>query len=240
MLNLSTGSQDSHISHISSILPKHFINSVINEEDDPLIKNLINEEFRNLEHAEKEKEKHELEIKREEAKEKASALWKKLKAIEEQKAAEEKLKQQRMREEAEAQQKHEEDKIKAAKEYEMKLKQQLKEKYMKDVEKEKQRIEMQKIEQKYGPEILSQVRKDMGLPMLPVPNLMPSPSQIPGTSFPPSTLPSPQGIPHLGITPSSLLAKVKQEKYQRTELADPDNQYKPSPSPSSGVEKMPV
>ena len=135
--------------------------SVINEEDDPLIKNLIDEEFRNLEHAEKEK-KCELEIKREEAKEKASALWKKLKAIEEQKAAEEKLKQQRMREEVEAQQKCEEDKIKAAKEYEMKLKQQLKEKYMKDMEKEKQRIEMQKIEQKYGPEILSQVHKDMG------------------------------------------------------------------------------
>ena len=108
---------------------------------------------------------------------------------------------------------------------------------MKDVEKEKQRIEMQKIEQKYGPEILSQVHKDMGLPTLPVPNLMLSPSQIPGTSFPPSTLPLPQGIPHSGITPSSLLAKVKQEKYQRTKLADPDNQYKPSPSPSSGGEK---
>ena len=100
-LNLSTGSQDSHISHISSILPKHVINSVINEEDDPLIKNLIDEEFRNLECAEKEKEKRELEIKRE-AKEKTSTLWKKLKAIEEQKAAEEKLKQQRMREEVEA------------------------------------------------------------------------------------------------------------------------------------------
>ena len=212
MLNLSTGSQNSHISHISSVLPKHVINSVINEEDDPLIKNLINEEFRNLEHAEKEKEKCELEIKNEEAKEKASALWKKMKAIEEQKAAEEKLKQQRMRED-EARRKREEDKIKAAKEYEMKLKQQLKEKYMKDMEKEKQRIEMQKIKQKYGPEILSQVRKDMGLLTLPVPNLMPSPSQIPGTSFPPSMLPSPQGIPHLGITPSSLLAKVKQEKY---------------------------
>ena len=125
MLNLSTGSQDSHISHISSVLLKHVINSVINEEDDPLVKNLIDEDFRNLEHAEKEKEKRELEIKREEAKEKASALWKKLKAIEEQKAAEEKLKQQRMREEAEARRKCEEDKIKAAKEYEMKLKQQL-------------------------------------------------------------------------------------------------------------------
>ena len=119
----------------------------------------------------------------------------------------------------------------------MKLKQQLKEKYMKDVEKEKQRIEMQKIEQKYGPEILSQVCKDMGLLTLPVPNLMPSSSQIPGTSFPPSTLPSPQGIPHLGITPSSLLPKVMQEKYQRTKLGDLDNQYKPSPSPSSGGEK---
>ena len=108
---------------------------------------------------------------------------------------------------------------------------------MKDMEKEKQRIEMQKIKQKYGPEILSQVCKDMGLPMLPVPNLMPSSSQIPGTSFPPSTLPSPQGIPHSGITPSSLLTKVMQEKYQRTELGDLNNQYKPSPSPSSGGEK---
>ena len=74
MLNLSTVSQDSHISHISSILPKHVINSVINEEDDAIIKNLIDEEFRNLEHAEKEKEKYELEIKREKAKEKASGL----------------------------------------------------------------------------------------------------------------------------------------------------------------------
>ena len=139
-----------------------------------------------------------------------------MKAIEEQKATEEKLKEQRIQKEAEARQKCEEDKIKAAKEYEMKLKQ-LKEKYMKDMEKEKQRIEMQKIKQKYGPEILSQVHKDMGLPTLPVPNLMPSPSQIPGNSFPPSTLPSPQCIPHLGITASSLLGKVKQEKYQITD-----------------------
>ena len=49
------------------------INSVI-AEDDPLIKNMINEEFKNFEHEEKEKEKHELEIKREVAKEKASVL----------------------------------------------------------------------------------------------------------------------------------------------------------------------
>ena len=109
---------------------------------------------------------------------------------------------------------------------------------MKDMEKEKQRIEMQKIKQKCGPEILSQVCKNMGLPTLPVPNMMPSPSPIPDTSFPPSTLPSPQCIPYLGITASPLLSKVKQEKYQISELGDPDNQYKPLPSPSSGGEKQ--
>ena len=139
-LNLSSGSHKSHISCISSILPKDVINSVIAEEDDPLIKNMIDEEFKN---EEKEKEKCELEIKREEAKEKASVLWKKMKAIEEQKAAEERMKEQRMREEEQARWKHEEDKRRVSKEYEVKLKQLLREKYIKDMEKEKQRLEMQ-------------------------------------------------------------------------------------------------
>ena len=51
---------------------------------------MIDEEFKNLEHEEKGKERCQLELKRLEAKEKASVLWKRMKQIEEQKAAEEK------------------------------------------------------------------------------------------------------------------------------------------------------
>ena len=108
---------------------------------------------------------------------------KKMKEIEEQKAAEERMKEQKLREEEEARQKCKEDKRRAAKQHEMKLKQQLQEKYIKDMEKEKERMEMQKIEEKYGSELQSEVRKDLGLPSLPVPNLDPSPSQHPGTSY---------------------------------------------------------
>ena len=82
----------------------------------------------------------------------------------------------------------------------------------------------------------------MGLPTLPVPNLDLSPSPNPSTSYPPyenkPTFFSHQVIPPSGITPSGLLAKVKQEKYHRTELADPDNQYKPSLSPSPQGDKQ--
>ena len=98
---------------------------------------MIDEEFKNLECAQKEKEKCELEIKREEAKEKASVLWTKMKEREEQKAAEERMKEQKLREE-EARWRHEEEKRRAAKQHEMRLKQQLWEKYIKDMEKEKE------------------------------------------------------------------------------------------------------
>ena len=158
-----------------------------------------------------------------------------MKAIEEQKAAEERMKEQRMREEEQARQKCEEDKRKATKEYEMKLKQQLREEYIKDMEKEKWRLEMQKIEEKYSSELRIEVCKDMGLLTLPAPNLDPASSPNPGTSYPPygnkPTFSSHQVIHPSGITPFGLLAKVKQEKYHRSELADPDNQCKPSPSP---------
>ena len=114
----------------------------------------------------------------------------------------------------------------------MRLKQQLQEKYIKDIEKEKERMEMQKKEEKYGSELLSEVKKDIGLPSLPVPNLYPSPSQHPGTSYhsygyKPNFSPW-QVFPPGGLTPSGLLAKVKQEKYHISELGDPENPYKPS------------
>ena len=79
-LNLSCGSILSNVSHISSILLKDIIKTVMDETDDPEVKSMIDEEFKNLEHEEKEKEKCKLELKRLEAKEKASVLWKKMKA----------------------------------------------------------------------------------------------------------------------------------------------------------------
>ena len=53
---------------------------------------MIDKVFKKFEHEEKEQKKCQLEIKREEAKEKASVLWRKMKEIKEQKAAEEKNK----------------------------------------------------------------------------------------------------------------------------------------------------
>ena len=50
------------------------------------------------------------------------------------------------------------------------------------MEKEKERLEMQKIEEKYGSELLCEVRKDKGLPTLPVPKMLPSASPNPTTS----------------------------------------------------------
>ena len=38
-------------------------------------------------------------------------------------------------------------------------------------------------------------------------------------------------MPPSGITPSGLLAKVKQEKYHRSELSDPNDQYNINASP---------
>ena len=138
-------------------------------------------------------------------------------------------KQQRLREEEEARWKHEEEKQMAAKEHEMRLRQQLKEKYMKDVEKEKKRLEMQKIEEKYGSKLLCEV---MGLPTLPVPKLLPNPSTSYMEISEKKQMSSSQhNLPLTGITPSGLLAKVKQEKYHRSELGDPDNQYNVNASP---------
>ena len=43
--NLSWGSNLSQISHISTILPKDIINSVISDEDDPIFENMIDKEY---------------------------------------------------------------------------------------------------------------------------------------------------------------------------------------------------
>ena len=47
--NLSQGSNLSWISHISTTLPKDVINSVISDEDDPILKNMIDKEYKQLE-----------------------------------------------------------------------------------------------------------------------------------------------------------------------------------------------
>ena len=100
---------------------------------------------------------------------------------------------------------------------------------------------MQKIEEMYGSELLREVRKDMGLSTLPVPNLDPSAGQHPGTSYPPCgnkhSFSSQHNLPPGGIPPSGLLTKVKQEKYHRTELGDPDNLYRSSANTSPLGEK---
>ena len=208
----------------------------MDDTDDPLIKSMIYEEFKNLEHEEKEKEKCKLELKRLEAKVKASVLWKKMKEIKEQKAAEEKLKQQKLRQEEETRQECEEEKQITAKQHEMRLRQQFKEKYMKDMEKEKESLEMQKIKGKYGSELLCEVRKDMGLPTLPVLKMLPSAGHNPTTSYMETSGNTPMSsshhnLSHSGLTPSGLLAKVKHEKYDRSELGGPDDQYNVNASP---------
>ena len=84
------------------------------------------------------------------------------------------------------------------------------------MKREKKRYEMKKIEEKYGSELLSEVRKDMGLPTLLVPNLnlSQSSSQNPIPSFLPyGNNPSFnlwQVFIAAGITPSGLLTKVKE------------------------------
>ena len=97
---------------------------------------------------------------------------------------------------------------------------------------------MQKIKEKYSSELYLEVKKDMGLPTLPVPNKILSSSQHAGTSI------HPAGNKHIsssqhnlllgGITPSGLLAKVKQEKYHISKLGDPKNPYQPS-TPSAAT-----
>ena len=111
-LNMSQRSNLFPVSHISTILPKDIINSVILDEDDPILKNMIDKEYKQLEQEQKDREKHELEIKRDEAREKAALLWQKRKQLEEQKVAEEKGKQQVLWEQEEARQKQQEEKAK--------------------------------------------------------------------------------------------------------------------------------
>ena len=76
---------------------------------------------------------------------------------------------------------------------------------------------MQKIEEKYRSELLSEVRKDMGLPTLPVTNLDPSAGQHPSTLYPPYGNKHSFSLQHVlppgGITPSGLLAKVRNITY---------------------------
>ena len=111
---------------------------------------------------------------------------------------------------------------------------------MKDMEIEKQAGSAED-RNKYRSELLTEVRKDMGLPTLPVPNSDLSTGQHPGTSYPPHgnkhSFSSQSNLPPRGITPSGLLAKVKQEKYHRSELGNPDNLYKSSATTSPHGEK---
>ena len=85
----------------------------------------------------------------------------------------------------------------------MKLKQQLCQKYMKDMEVKKQKMEMVEIKQKYGNQLLQEVQEDMGLPCMPVLNIVPSPStsEIPKHQTPPGP-----------FTPTGLFMKVKTKK----------------------------
>ena len=84
---------------------------------------------------------------------------------------------------------------------------------MKDMEKEKERLEMQKIKEKYRSKLQREVRKDMGLPTLPVPKMIPSACPNPTTSYLETSGNKPMSsshhtMPHSGFTPSGLLAKV--------------------------------
>ena len=90
--------------------------TVISDEDDPILKNMIDEEYKQLEQEQKDREKCKLEIKRDEAREKAALLWQIRKQLEEQKVAEEKRKQQVLQEQEEGRWKQQEEKAKAAKE----------------------------------------------------------------------------------------------------------------------------
>ena len=112
-VNLSRGL---NISHISTVLPKDVINTIISDEDDPILKDMIDEEFKQLEQEQKDQQKWELEIKRDEARQKAALLWQKRKQMEELKVAEEKRKQQVLQEQEEVRQKKQAEKVKAAKE----------------------------------------------------------------------------------------------------------------------------
>ena len=123
------------ISCLLSILPKDIINSVISDDDDPVLKTMIDEEFKHLEESQKEQEKWERQLMRDHAREKAAILWKKRKEIEEQKIGEEKRKEQELKQQLEAKQKPHEEAEQLCQEKENKLKQ-LREKYIKQMEAE--------------------------------------------------------------------------------------------------------
>ena len=98
----------------------------------------------------------------------------------------------------------------------MKLKQQLREKYIKDMEVKKQKMEIAQIKPKYGNQWLQEVQKDMGLPSMPLPKILPSPSQSENPKH---------NTPHGAFTPTGLFMKVKTEKYHISELEDPEGSY---------------
>ena len=90
------------------------------------------------------------------------------------------------------------------------------------MEAEKEEHELKVIKEKYGNELLQQVRKDMGLPKDPVPKIVPALIGNPHASE--------HDTPSPSLEPSALLSKVKMEKYSISELAEPDIS-----SPSSHV-----
>ena len=90
------------------------------------------------------------------------------------------------------------------------------------MEVKKQKLEMAKIEQKYGNQLLQEVQKDMGLPCMPVPNIVPSPSTSENPKH--QTPPGP-------FTPTGLFMKVKSKKYNITELGEPECSYPSMTSP---------
>ena len=108
-LHLSWGSNVSQISCLLSVLQKDVINSVISDDDDPVLKTMIDEEFKHLEESQKEREKWERQLVCDHAREKAAILWKKRKEIEQQKIAEKKRKEQELKQQLEAKWKQHEE-----------------------------------------------------------------------------------------------------------------------------------
>ena len=143
------------------------------------------------------------------AREKAAILWKKRKEIEEQNIAEEKRKEQELKQQLEAKWKQHKEAERLHQEKENK--QQLREKYIKQMEAEKEEHELKVIEEKYGNELLQQVRKDMSLPKDPVPKIVPALIGNPHASE--------HDTPSPSFRPSALLSKVKMEKYSISKLA---------------------
>ena len=108
-LHLSRVSNMSQILHLLSILPEDVINSVISDDDDPVLKTMIDEEFKHLEESQKEQEKWERQLMHDHAGEKAAILWKIRKEIEEQKIAKEKGKEQELKQQLKAKRKQHEE-----------------------------------------------------------------------------------------------------------------------------------